>query len=50
MYIIQQKLKTIKTNLKQWNKDTFGNIMQAKKELEVKMVNLQQTLITEGPN
>jgi len=31
MYIFQQKLKTIKTNLKQWNKDTFGNIMQAKK-------------------
>ena len=49
MYIIQQKLKIIKTNLKQWNKDTFGNIFQAKRELEEKMANLQQTLITEGP-
>eukprot|EP00253_Pinus_taeda_P032290 PITA_32290 len=34
MYIIQQKLKTIKTNLKQWSKDTFGDIIQAKRELE----------------
>lgn len=50
MYIIQQKLKTINTNLKQWKKDTFGDIIQAKRELEVKMVNLQQTLITDGPN
>lgn len=50
MYIIQQKLKTINSNLKHWNKDTFGDIIQAKKELEVKMADLQQTLITEGSN
>ena len=48
MYIFQQKLKTIKSNLKQWNKDTFGDIFQAKKELEEKMALLQQTMITEG--
>ena len=50
MYIFQQKLKTIKTNLKQWNKNTFGDIFQAKKYLEEKMANLQLTLIKEGPN
>lgn len=48
MYIFQQKLKTIKSNLKRWNKDTFGDIFQAKKELEEKMALLQQTMITEG--
>ena len=50
MYIFQQKLKTIKINLKRWNKNTFGDIFQAKKELEEKMANLQQSLIKEGPN
>ena len=40
MYIFQQKLKTIKINLKRWNKNTFGDIFQAKKELEEKMANL----------
>ena len=33
MYILQQ---TLKSNLKRWNKDTFGDIFQAKKELEEK--------------
>ena len=36
MYIFQQKLKSIKTKLKCWNKNTFGNIFQEKKELEEK--------------
>eukprot|EP00253_Pinus_taeda_P006668 PITA_06668 len=48
MYIFQQKLKTIKSNLKRWNKDTFRDIFQAKKELEEKMLLLQQTMITKG--
>ena len=50
MYIFQQKLKSIKTKLKCWNKNTFGNIFQAKKELEEKMANLQQSMIKDGPN
>ena len=50
MYIFQQKLKIIKANLKRWNKNTFGNIFQAKRELEEKMAGLQQTMIKEGPN
>jgi len=50
MYIFQQKLKIIKANLKRWNKNTFGNIFQAKRELEEKMAGLQRTMIKEGPN
>eukprot|EP00253_Pinus_taeda_P031168 PITA_31168 len=50
MYIFQQKLKIIKAKLKCWNKNTFGNIFQAKKELEEKMADLQQTMIKDGPN
>lgn len=50
MYIFQQKLKIIKAKLKCWNKNTFGNIFQAKKELEEKMAGLQQTMIKDGPN
>jgi len=50
MYIFQQKLKIIKANLKCWNKNTFGNIFQAKRELEEKMAGLQQTMIKDGPN
>ena len=50
MYIFQQKLKIIKAKLKCWNNNTFGNIFQAKKELEEKMADLQQTMIKDGPN
>lgn len=50
MYIFLQKLKIIKANLKCWNKNTFGNIFQAKRELEEKMAGLQQIMIKDGPN
>eukprot|EP00253_Pinus_taeda_P025049 PITA_25049 len=50
MYIFQQKLKIIKANIKCYNMNTFGNIFQAKMELEEKMAGLQQTMIKEGPN
>lgn len=41
MYIFQQKLKSVKTKLKCWNKNTFGNIFEAKKDLEEKKGGLE---------
>ena len=41
MYQFQQKLKLLKSNIKKWNKDSFGNIFQAKKELDNKIKEVQ---------
>lgn len=46
MYLFQEWFKNIKKKLKQWNKEVFGNIFQAKKDLE--MENIQQRTISEG--
>ena len=42
MYQFQQKLKLLKEKLKKWNKDSFRNIFQAKKELDIKIQEVQQ--------
>lgn len=47
MYIFQQKLKTIKEEIKKWNMETFGNIIIDKRSFEHKM-ELQQKIINEG--
>jgi hypothetical protein len=36
MFKLYKKLKYIKYRLKEWNKDTFGNINQEKNNIEVK--------------
>ena len=41
MYQFLQKLKILKTNIKKWNKDSFGNIFQAKVELDCKIKEVQ---------
>ena len=41
MYQFQQKLKILKTSIKKWNKETFGNIFQAKKEIDCKIKEVQ---------
>lgn len=48
MYHFQQRLKKIKIFLKNWNKLVFGNIPQATKELERKMVTIQEEIILNG--
>jgi hypothetical protein len=45
---LYKKLKYIKYKLKEWNKDTFGNINQEKNNIEEKMKKLQETCISEG--
>jgi hypothetical protein len=48
MHFFQQNLKYIKQQLKIWNKETFGNILQEKLKLTQKMEQLQQDIINEG--
>ena len=50
MFKLYKKLKHIKYRLKEWNKDTFGNINQEKNNIEEKMKNLQESYISEGFN
>jgi hypothetical protein len=48
MFKLYKKLKYIKYRLKEWNKDTFGNINQEKNNIEEKLKKLQETCISEG--
>ena len=41
MYQYQQNLKLLKNKIKKWNKESFGNIFQAKKELDRKIQEVQ---------
>ena len=50
MLKLYKKLKIFKYRLKEWNKDTFGNINQEKKNIEEKIKKLQETCILEGYN
>jgi hypothetical protein len=45
MFQLYKKLKHIKSRLKEWNKDTFGNINEEKNKIEEKIKKLQQTYI-----
>eukprot|EP00253_Pinus_taeda_P025801 PITA_25801 len=48
MFLLQKILKHIKIQLKDWNKNEFGNIFDGKKIIEGRMQELNQTLIKEG--
>ena len=48
MFILQQKLKNIKSKLKGWNKNEFGNIFKAKREAEQKLQEINRINIAEG--
>eukprot|EP00253_Pinus_taeda_P033682 PITA_33682 len=48
MFMLQQKLKHIKSCLKAWNKKEFGDIFKAKRETEQKLQEINQINITEG--
>jgi len=40
MFQFQQKLKYLKSQIKRWNQETFGNIFKAQQELNKEMVDL----------
>lgn len=44
----QKKIKFLKGEIKKWNKNTFGNIFKEKEILIQEIINIQQTIITEG--
>eukprot|EP00253_Pinus_taeda_P002079 PITA_02079 len=48
MFQLQQKLRYVKIHLKQWNRETFGNIFTAQQELNKELSALQQKISTEG--
>jgi hypothetical protein len=48
MYCFQQNLKYFKQQVRQWNKEVFGNIFQERKLLEQKLEALQQQAIQTG--
>jgi len=48
MFLLQKRLKHIKLQLKDRNKNEFGNIFEEKKIIEGKMQELKQALIVEG--
>lgn len=50
MYMLQQRLKYIKSKLKAWNKKEFGDILKARIETEKKLQEINQINITEGFN
>jgi hypothetical protein len=45
MYKFQQRLKNFKVQLKRWNKNVFGNILQRKQEIEQQLEALQKVFI-----
>ena len=49
MYRFQQKLKSLKGRIKQWNKDSFGDIFQEKKRLDLCLQEVQLELHRQGP-
>lgn len=48
MYSFQQKLKYIKGRIKNWNKDSFGNIMEEKARLEQWIEEIKTQAMREG--
>lgn len=48
MYQLQQKLRFLKSHLKRWNWETFGNIFEAQHELNQELRDLHQKIINKG--
>jgi len=48
MYILSQKLKILKSKLKFWNKETFGNVHALVKDAEDKLQGIQNNIDVNG--
>jgi len=46
MYRFQRRLKNFKQRIKQWNKNSFGNILQSIKEIEGRLAEIQNIFIS----
>jgi hypothetical protein len=49
MYILSQKLKLLKSRLKVWNKESFGNVDDAVRTAEQTLHNIQNNIQASGP-
>ena len=48
MWSFQQNLKALKSKIKKWNKEEFGNIFQEKHRLEILLLEIQSIGFNEG--
>ena len=48
MLSFQQNLKALKSKIKKWNKEEFGNIFREKRRLEICLHEIQTKGINEG--
>ena len=48
MLTFQQNMKALKSKIKKWNKEEFGNIFQEKRLLEINLHEIQTKGINEG--
>jgi hypothetical protein len=50
MYVLSEKLKILKKNLKTWNKNVFGNVHENVKKCKLKVDEIQALLDSNGPS
>ncbi|GAU16832.1 hypothetical protein TSUD_367790 [Trifolium subterraneum] len=50
MYVLSEKLKILKNNLKTWNKNIFGNVHENVKRQRIKVDEIQRLLDLNGPS
>jgi hypothetical protein len=48
MFVLQQKLKKLNVELKEWNKSTFGNVFQCNRDLEMKKTETREKIMDSG--
>jgi hypothetical protein len=48
MYQFQQRMKHVKSCIRKWNKEVFGNIQEEKRKLEDGMEEIQKQEILQG--
>jgi len=50
MYHFQQRLKAFKQNLREWNKNIFGNIFQAQRSVEHRLKEIKKYITSQCPS
>ena len=48
IFLLYKRLKYIKNKLKDWNKNEFGNIFEAKTIVELQLQEINHIMITDG--
>ena len=48
MHSFQLRLKEIKSKIKKWNREEFGNIQQEQGKLQSRLERIQQQIISDG--